>query len=243
MPEPLDLVQRLIYRDGLMLVLDKPAGLPVHAAAGGGASLEALFDQLRFGLPRPPALAHRLDRETSGCLVLGRHRKALARLAKLFAEGRVEKLYWALVEGEPPAAEGRIDMALGEERRAGRLTVRPDPHGRAAVTDYRLRDRGAGVAWLELRPLTGRTHQIRAHCAALGCPLVGDRLYGARETTTALQLHARRVALPLYPRRAPVVAVAPAPAAMRARFAAAGIDLGSEAEAPSAVSRERRAAP
>src|SRR6516162_2528931 len=94
---PEDIVARLIYRDGLMLVIDKPAGLAVHKGPKGGESLEDYFGALRFGLPRPPALAHRLDRDTSGCLVLGRHRKALAALGRLFKSGQVGKTYWAVV--------------------------------------------------------------------------------------------------------------------------------------------------
>src|ERR671918_670325 len=103
------IVARLLYRDGLMLVIDKPIGIAVHRGPKGGESLEDSFDALRFGLPRPPALAHRLDRDTSGCLVLGRHRKALAALGRLFKSGRVGKNYWAVVEGAPPADEGRIE--------------------------------------------------------------------------------------------------------------------------------------
>src|SRR5581483_5497331 len=94
---PEEMVSRLLYRDGLMLVIDKPAGIAVHQGPKGGDNLERHFDALRFGLPRPPRLAHRLDRDTSGCLVLGRHRKALERLAALFKQGRVEKVYWAVV--------------------------------------------------------------------------------------------------------------------------------------------------
>src|SRR5258708_1037676 len=104
---PEEILARLIYRDGLMLVIDKPAGLPVHKGPKGGESLEDYFDALRFGLPRRPALAHRLDRDTSGCLVLGRHRKALAALGRLFKSGRIEKNYWALVAGGPNRASAR----------------------------------------------------------------------------------------------------------------------------------------
>jgi len=96
---PDEIIARLLYRDGLMLVLDKPAGFAVHKGPKGGKSLEDYFGALRFGLPRAPALAHRLDRDTSGCLVLGRHRKALAELGRLFKSGRIAKTYWALVEG------------------------------------------------------------------------------------------------------------------------------------------------
>ena len=106
------LVGRVLYRDGLILVIDKPAGIAVHPGPGGGPNLESGFDALRFGLPHPPALAHRLDRDTSGCLVLGRHPKALRRLGALFAEGKVEKVYWAVVDGRPPQDQGRIDSGL-----------------------------------------------------------------------------------------------------------------------------------
>ena len=119
---PEEMLTRLLYRDGLMLVVDKPAGLPVHRGPKGGDALEDYFDVLRFGLPRAPALAHRLDRDTTGCLVLGRHRKALALLGKLFKQGNIGKCYWAVVEGGPEADEGRIDIALakrGRTRAAG----------------------------------------------------------------------------------------------------------------------------
>src|SRR5947209_11518402 len=108
-----EIVARLIYRDGLMLVIDKPAGLPVHKGPKGGESLEDYFGALTFGLPRAPALAHRLDRDTSGCLVLGRHRKALAELGRLFKNGRVGKIYWAVVEGGPAEVAGRIVLPPG----------------------------------------------------------------------------------------------------------------------------------
>src|ERR671923_211093 len=121
-----EIVARLIYRDGLMLVLDKPAGFAVHRGPKGGGSLEDYFGALRFGLPRAPALAHRLDRDTSGCLVLGRHRKALATLGRLFKTGHVGKTYWAVVEGGPTESEGRIDIALArrDESRGVRAQYR-----------------------------------------------------------------------------------------------------------------------
>src|SRR5262249_28451910 len=110
---PQEMVARLLYRDGLMLVIDKPAGIAVHRGPKGGESLEDHFGALRCGLPRKPALAHRLDRETSGCLVLGRHRKALATLGRLFKSGSVGKTYWAVVEGGPAEDEGTIELPLG----------------------------------------------------------------------------------------------------------------------------------
>src|SRR5436853_5678980 len=108
-----EIQSRVLHRDGLMLVIDKPAGLPVHRGPKGGANLESSFDPLRFGLPRPPVLAHRLDKDTSGCLVLGRHRKATASLGLLFKHGRISKPYWAVVEGGPAEDEGIIEMSLG----------------------------------------------------------------------------------------------------------------------------------
>ena len=232
MMKPSDLTDRVLYRDGLVLVIDKPAGIPVHAGPGGGPNLEHWFPLLRFGLPRPPALAHRLDRDTSGCLVLGRHPKALRRLGRLFAEGRVEKVYWAVVQGIPAEPAGRIEAALAKQPRGvtgWHMVV--DPAGLPAVTDYRVLAAADGRAWLELRPRTGRTHQIRVHCAVLGTPVIGDTAYGG-PGGAPLQLHARAIALPLYPGRPPIAVAAPVPHHMRAALAALG-----HTEAPADQSR------
>jgi RluA family pseudouridine synthase len=221
----LDLVARLLYRDGLLLVVDKPAGLPVHAGPKGGATLEDYLDQLRFGLPANPQLAHRLDRDTSGCLALGRHPKALRRLGALFAEGKVEKTYWAVVIGGPAADSGRIDLPLAKLNavRGWKMVTRPD--GQSASTEWEVLGRGPGLAWLACRPLTGRTHQIRVHLAELGCPILGDPLYGPKSQESRgqpLHLHARRLVIPLYPSKPPVVAEAPLPEALRKAFGACG---------------------
>src|SRR6202049_2314926 len=138
---PEEIVARLIYRDGLMLVIDKPPGFAVHKGPKGGESLEDYFDALRFGLPRSPALAHRLDRDTSGCLVLGRHRKALAHLGALFRHGRVRKMYWAVVEGGPEADEGVIELPLGRLDVTRGWWMKPDPNGQPAVTTWRVMGR------------------------------------------------------------------------------------------------------
>ena len=142
---PAEIQARLLYRDGLILVLDKPAGLPVHAGPGGGPNLEQCFDALRFGLPAPPALAHRLDRDTSGCLVLGRHRKALSKLGRLFQAGSVDKTYWAVVVGVPRASEGRVEAPLLKTtRKDGGWRMVVDAKGQAAATSYRVLGSGNG---------------------------------------------------------------------------------------------------
>jgi tRNA pseudouridine32 synthase / 23S rRNA pseudouridine746 synthase len=133
-----EILARVLHRDGLMLVIDKPAGLPVHRGPKGGANLEASFDALRFGLPRPPALAHRLDKDTSGCLVLGRHRKATASLGLLFKHGKISKTYWTVVEGGPVEDEGVIDLALGRLNAERGWWQKPDPDGQPAVTNWRV---------------------------------------------------------------------------------------------------------
>jgi tRNA pseudouridine32 synthase/23S rRNA pseudouridine746 synthase len=139
---PEEMVARLLYRDGLMLVVDKPAGMAVHRGPKGGESLEDHFDALRFGLPRAPALAHRLDRDTSGCLVLGRHRKALAALGRMFKNGTIGKTYWAVVEGGPDSEEGRVDIPLAKRDETRGWWMKPDPDGLPSTTTWKVLGRG-----------------------------------------------------------------------------------------------------
>ena len=271
---PEQMVSRLLYRDGLMLVIDKPAGLAVHRGPNGGESLEDHFDALRFGLPRAPALAHRLDRDTSGCLVLGRHRKALAQLGKLFKNGAIDKTYWAVVEGAPDADEGEIALPLGRLDVTRGWWMKHDPKGQPAVTRWKVMGRcappppgprlrapecklvgeglGVGVerlradvdasphlptphptlphkgggklTWLALEPLTGRTHQLRVHCAEMGWPILGDAIYGTapRSGGPGLQLHAREIVVPVHKNRPPIRITAPVPPHMRERLLACG---------------------
>lgn len=190
----------------------------MHAGPRGGASLEDWLPALALGKRRLPQPAHRLDADTAGCLVLGRTKPALAELGALFAAGRVEKIYWAVVHGAPPAPEGVVEAPLlkrSTAREGWRMVV--DPAGQPARTGWRLLGQAEGLAWLELRPRTGRTHQIRVHCAHLGCPILGDGRYGGG--TGPLHLLARAIALPLDP---PVAAIAPPPPHMHAALAACG---------------------
>lgn len=237
---PEELLASLLHRDGLMLVVNKPAGIPVHRGPKGGDNLEAYFEALRFGLPRNPALAHRLDRDTSGCLVLGRHRKALERLGQCFKQGKVAKTYWAIVEGGPTEEEGLIDLPLGRLDSTRGWWMKVDPLGQPSQTRWRVLGRGEingkPIAWLALSPLTGRTHQLRVHGAALGWSIVGDPIYGSGRpgADPALQLHAREVIVPIQKNKEPVRVTAPAPNHMFQRLKACGW-TGEDQPAPQPI--------
>src|SRR5580658_341879 len=222
-----EMVARLLYRDALMLVIDKPAGMAVHRGPKGGESLEDHFGALRFGLPRSPALAHRLDRDTSGCLVLGRHRKALAQLGKLFKNGAIDKTYWAIVEGAPDADQGVIELPLGRLDVTRGWWMKHDPAGQPAVTRWQVLGSHADkLTWLALTPLTGRTHQLRVHCAEMGWPILGDAIYGTapRNGGPILHLQARELVVPLYKNRPPIRVTAPVPEHMRDPLTRCGWD-------------------
>jgi tRNA pseudouridine32 synthase / 23S rRNA pseudouridine746 synthase len=224
---PEETTARLLYRDGMMLVFNKPAGVAVHAGPKGGASLEDDFEALRFGLPRRPSLAHRLDRDTAGCLVLGRHHKAIGALGLLFKQGKIGKTYWAIVNGAPESDEGIIDLPLGRLDDKIGWWMKVDPKGQKSVTVWRVKGRGtwrgAPIAWLELEPKTGRTHQLRVHCASQGWPIFGDPIYGER-ADLSLQLLARKVVVPLSKSKPPIEVEAPVPAHMLEALAACGFE-------------------
>ena len=224
-PPPLtaeEIQARVLHRDGLILVIDKPAGLAVHAGPSKAPNLEECFDDLRYGLPRPPSLAHRLDADTSGVLVLGRHPKALAKLGRLFSGRDTEKTYWAVVEGSPPADEGVFDAPLLKLNTKSGWSVKVSDKGQQSVTRYRVMGRAPGMTWLELKPETGRTHQIRVHCAHAGCPVIGDRLYGKVAPGQQLHLQSHAIVLPLSKTKPAISVTAPPPAHMLAALKACG---------------------
>ena len=210
------------------VVLNKPPGLPAHAGPRGGASVEDWFPELsrrRTG----PWLVHRLDADTAGCLVIALRRAALLAAQAAFASGQARKTYWAVVTGSPPGRAGKVEANLAKRtgRDGWRMVV--DPVGQSAATEWRVLGEADGLAWLELHPLTGRTHQVRVHCAHLGCPVLGDPVYGGGEGR--MHLLARAIALPLTP---PLEATAPPPAHMEAALRSLG---WRESEAHPAASR------
>ncbi|HLH38548.1 MAG TPA: RluA family pseudouridine synthase [Bryobacteraceae bacterium] len=197
--EPEDLPVEILYEDAAVIAVNKPAGLTVHAGAGthSGTLVNRLvhhFGSLsRIGGELRPGIVHRLDRGTSGVLLVARSDAAHRALAAQFAERSVEKIYLALVEGEMPADSGRISRPITRDpARRTRMTARLE-HGRAALTEYRVLRRFGGFTYLQVRIGTGRTHQIRAHFAAIGHPVAGDRLYGAR-AGRRIFLHAWKIA-------------------------------------------------
>lgn len=197
-----------LFEDARFVVLNKPAGLPVHPGPRGGPSIEDCFGTLSRRKDGP-WLAHRLDADTAGCLVVALRRAALIAAQAAFAEGRAEKTYWAIVSGVPAASGGRIDAPLLKQNTKAGWRMVTDARGQRAVTNWTVLGAADGIAWLALHPRTGRTHQVRAHCASIGHPIIGDAVYCAGGGP--LQLLARAIALPLDP---PVAATAPPPAHM-----------------------------
>lgn len=206
----IDLADRVLYRDAMVLVINKPAGLACHAGPSGQPNIEAGLDQLRFGAKDRPSLAHRLDQDTSGCLAIARGPKGAKRMGRLFQEGLVEKTYWAVVEGGPVEDAGQINAPLhkiSSKEEGWRMIV--DPAGKAASTDWRVLQRREGRTFMEFKPKTGRTHQIRVHAAHLGCPIVGDTQYGAQADSDGVCLQAHALVLPLYQGREAIAVEAP----------------------------------
>ena len=217
-----DLADRVLFIDGEALILDKPAGLPVDEPRDRSPSVASMLDELTFGFKRAPLPVHRLDRDTSGCLLLSRNPKAHKRFQQAFEAGLVAKRYLAVLAGVPGEARGTIDLPLAKISTAETgWRIVPDPRGKRAVTHWEVLGSEGDRALVAFTPETGRTHQIRVHAASgLGMPIVGDPQYGRAEPGGML-LHARRLSLPRE-NKAAIEAEAPLPD----RFAAAGFGEG-----------------
>ena len=244
-----------LFEDRDVLVLNKPYGLAVQGGSGTKRHIDGMLEALADRQGNRPVLVHRLDRDTSGVLLIAKSRKIAAELGEIFRSRQAKKIYWALVEGVPKPAQGRISMFLakgeGMAARAARGTGRADlermrvakhgdPEAQHSLTLYAVVDKVAPrLAWLSMRPVTGRTHQLRAHCEAIGHPIVGDPKYNRRpENDPArsdplravppglepkLHLLARRLILP-HPRGGVIDVTAPLPEHMKKSFAMFGFD-------------------
>jgi tRNA pseudouridine32 synthase / 23S rRNA pseudouridine746 synthase len=203
----------ILYEDGEALVIDKPGGLPMDRPRAGGPSLEDHLDDLRLGFQRPPVPVHRLDADTSGCLLLARNPKSLKRFAAAFEARQVSKRYLGILAGVPDAQDGTIELALSKISSADKgWRMIPARKGKPALTEWRVVGTSGGHALVEFRPVTGRTHQLRVHSASgIGIPLLGDPVYGDGKGAWRTMLHA--VALEVAREaKPPIVATAPWPA-------------------------------
>ena len=226
----------VIYRDDWSIVVNKPAGLAVQGGTNTERHVDALLDGLRFDSAERPRLVHRLDKDTSGVLLIARNAAAASFFTRAFRDKATRKIYWGVVVGLPELRQGRIDLGLAKRGGAGRERVHADDEeGKSAITYYRVVDHaGAKASWLALLPVTGRTHQLRAHCAALGTPILGDGKYGGTGAQLAggaaaqrLHLHARSLEIPC-PNGGTLRVIAPLPPHMRRTWEF----FGFESDAP-----------
>lgn len=233
-----ELRSRVLFRDEFVIAIDKPAGLAVQGGSGTTRHLDGMLDALAFDGERP-RLVHRLDRDTSGVLLLARSAQAARRLGEAFRGKSVRKYYWAVTVGVPVEPRGRIDAALVKQEgpRGERIEVDEDD-GRPAVSLYAVVDHAADrAAWVTLWPLTGRTHQLRVHMNAIGTPILGDVKYGGPTAEIAggdigkgLHLHARRLILPHPFGRGRIDVTAPLPPHMRETWRYFGFNPNSDGD-------------
>jgi 23S rRNA pseudouridine955/2504/2580 synthase len=224
-----------LYEDDDVLVLNKPMGLAVQGGSGTFKHLDGMLDVLRDASGQRPRLVHRLDKDTSGCLLVAKTRFAAAALAKTFRSRSARKIYWALVAGVPKPRQGRISTFLAKEEREDESFMRIARHGEEgashAVTYYAVVETAARqLAWLSLKPVTGRTHQLRAHMAHIKHPIIGDPKYFSKENwdlpgglQNRLHLLARRIAVP-HPRGGVIDVSAPLPPHMQQSWSLLGFD-------------------
>lgn len=230
-----------LYEDDDLLVLNKPSGIAVQGGTRTVRHIDRLLEGLGEDRDSRPRLVHRLDRDTSGVLVIAKRRAVAARMGRLFQTRTVRKIYWALVRGVPKPPQGKIEAALvkapgPEGDRVRKARPGEQDAAQSAVTHYSVVDRAAQkLAWMSLKPVTGRQHQLRAHMAILGHPILGDEKYGGAEdlpdvVERKLYLHARRVSFPHPSGNGSVDITAPLPAHMLKAFEAFGFDLAARGE-------------
>lgn len=221
MGNAMNLEDRILFVDGEAIVIDKPEGLPVDPPRAGGDSIEARIDELKLGFKRPPVPMHRLDRDTSGCLLLARNPRARAVFQQAFETGTVSKSYLAVLDGEVPGDEGLIELPIAKVSTAkGGWRMVADDAGKSASTHWRKIAEAEGQTLVEFRPLSGRTHQIRVHAArGLGAAIAGDPVYslpddaelgGMTLPDSGMLLHAWRLVVPRDP-KPPIDVTAPVP--------------------------------
>ena len=227
-----DLKDRVLHWDEDVIVINKPSGLAVQGGSGLHRHLDAMLDALRFGVEEKPRLVHRLDKDTSGVLLLARNAAVARTLTNAFRTKKIRKLYWSVVVGVPEPSEGVIDLALSKLPGRHGERVGPDVQaGKKALTHYRVIDQAGGkAAWLAFEPLTGRTHQLRVHALALGTPILGDGKYGGKaafldgeDIAGRLHLHARALQFS-HPKGGILEIAAPLPEHIRATFQTFGFD-------------------
>lgn len=220
------LLTAILYRDDDVIALNKPSGLAVQGGTGTERHIDAMLDALRFGAEERPRLVHRLDKDTSGVLLLARSAASAAKLAAAFREKTARKVYWAVVAGVPKPHRGRIDLPLAKLAGQRGERMSGDDEGKNAVTYYTTAENaGTKAAFVALLPVTGRTHQLRVHCEAIGTPILGDGKYGGARALLAgvpsprqLHLHARSIEMP-HPRGGVLSVTAPLPPHMKATWA------------------------
>jgi len=229
----------VIHRDELAIVINKPPGLAVQGGSGTTRHVDGMLDGLRFGNAERPRLVHRLDKDTSGVLLIARTAAAAAFFTRAFRDKTTRKIYWAIVAGRPKLLQGKIDLALAKSLGRSGERVHPTDDGKDAITYYTVVDSaGDKASWLALLPRTGRTHQLRAHCAAIGTPILGDGKYGGAAAhllkgtsfggaAHRLHLHARSLEIP-HPAGGTLSVTAPLPPHMKRMWDF----LGFAADAP-----------
>lgn len=222
----------VIYEDDAVIALNKPAGLPTQGGTGQSRHVDGLLDALQGSSEHRPRLVHRLDKDTSGALLLGKSPKAAGALAKAFQSRETDKRYWALVAGTPRERDGRISVKMDKVAAKGHERMVVSADGKLSVTDYSVvESAGQMASWLAMKPHTGRTHQLRLHCAEMGHPIVGDGKYGGQAAfltgsiSRKLHLHSRFISFP-HPDGGIVTVTAPLPEHIQASFDFLGFTVG-----------------